>query len=167
MTDEEMIESYKNCLQAYSLEQLRYISAQGVWSLSQMYNHMILTALDYLVHVEICAAAGEEQTLGKTEGGELLFKRGGFPPIKIKLPDGPENSPSNSDSKEDLMSGLDQVLLKLKEWKSKVDIVNPNYKANHDGFGWLNAREWLGLVGMHFRHHLNQKRELEQKLVYR
>lgn len=164
MDDQKLIEAYKSYLQSYSPEQLRYITAQGVWSLGQMYNHLILAALDYLDNVEICAAAGEEQKLGMTEAGEHLFKLGGFPPVKIKLPDGPENRPSNSESIEGLIRGLDQVLQKMREWEGKVDIINPNYKVKHDGFGWLNAREWFDLVGMHFRHHLLQKSELEQKL---
>ncbi|WP_342774517.1 DinB family protein [Paenibacillus piri] len=131
-----------------------------------MYDHLILAALDYIDQVERCAASVEEQKLGKTEAGEQLYQLGGFPPIKIKLPDGPENSPSNSESKEDLMRGLDKVLLEMKEWEWKVDTINPNYKVKHDGFGWLNAREWFALVGMHFRHHLRQKSELEQKLGF-
>jgi hypothetical protein len=134
-----------------------------VWSLGQMYNHLILAALDYLDKVEICAETDEEQTLGKTEAGEYLYKRGGFPLIKIKLPDGPENSPSNSESKEDLMRGLDQVLQKMREWEEIIETINPNYKVKHDGFGWLNAQEWFDLMVMHFRHHLRQKSELEQR----
>ncbi|MFC5650337.1 DinB family protein [Paenibacillus solisilvae] len=164
MSDQQWIEIYKSDLQSYSLQQLRQITSQGAWSLSQLYNHLILAALDYLDQVEICATAGVEQMLGKTEAGKELFKLGGFPPIKIKLPDGPENTPSNSESKEDLRRGLDQVLQRMREWEGKLDRINPNYKAKHDGFGWLNAKDWFDLVGMHFRHHLRQKSELEQKL---
>ncbi|OPA75098.1 hypothetical protein BVG16_21030 [Paenibacillus selenitireducens] len=159
-----LIETYKSFLENYSLEQLRHITEQGVWSLGQMYDHLILAALDYLDNVETCAAASEEQALGMTEAGKHLFKLGGFPPVKIKLPDGPNNTPSNSESKESLMRGLDQVIQKMNEWEGKVDTINPNYKVKHGGFGWLNAREWFDLVGMHFRHHLLQKSELEQKL---
>ncbi|WP_282942629.1 DinB family protein [Paenibacillus sp. RC67] len=166
MSTQKLIEAYKSYLQSYSLNQLTCITEQGVWSLSQMYDHLILAALDYLDKVEMCAAAGKEQALGKTEDGENLYKLRGFPPIKIKLPDGPENTPSNSGGKEDLNRGLDHVLQKWREWEGKVDTINPNYKVKHDGFGWLNSREWLDLVEMHFRHHLLQKRELEQKLGF-
>jgi hypothetical protein len=160
----ELIESYKSDLQRYSLDQLRYVSEQGVWSLGQMYDHMILAALDYLDKVGICASASEEQLQGKTEAGWQLYNVGAFPPIKIKLPDGPENAPSNSESKDDLMCGLDLVLKRMSEWDEKIDTINSNFKIRHDGFGWLNSREWLDLIGMHFRHHLRQKSELEQKL---
>ncbi|TJY41990.1 DinB family protein [Cohnella pontilimi] len=164
MSYAEVIDDYKSQLMRYSIDQLRYISEPGVWSLGQMYDHMILTALDYLDQVQSCASAKVEQRLGKTEAGDQLFKAGSFPPIKIKLPDGPENSPSNSETVDDLMRGLDSVLKRMSEWEGKVDAVTPNYKVRHDGFGWLTAREWFDLVGMHFRHHLRQKSELEQKL---
>jgi hypothetical protein len=52
----------------------------------------------------------------------------------------------------------------MKELKMKVNDINPNYKDEHGGFGWLNAQEWFDLVGMHFRHHLRQKYDLDQKL---
>ncbi|WP_346654867.1 DinB family protein [Cytobacillus firmus] len=90
---------------------------------------------------------------------------GDFPPIKIKLPDELNTPPSNSDSKEDLTNRLDLVMQRLRQWESKLDTINLNCKIKHEGFGWLNAREWFDLVGMHFRHHLRQKCELEQKFL--
>ncbi|UUZ79680.1 DinB family protein [Paenibacillus sp. P26] len=157
-----VIDAYKMNLLRYSPEQLRHIPAEGTWSLCQLYDHMILTALDYLDMVEKCAESGEGQELGKTEGGEELFRLGGFPPVKIKSPDGPENSPDNTASKDDLMHGLDQVVLRMKEWEKILETTPPEGKVKHDGFGWLNGREWFELIGMHFRHHLRQKNELEQ-----
>ncbi|RJE86292.1 DinB family protein [Paenibacillus sp. 1011MAR3C5] len=157
----ECIKAYKSDLQQYSAEQLRYISVSKVWSLGQMYDHLILTALDYLDQVEGCASANEEQAGGKTEVGEQLFRAGAFPAIKIKLPDGPENNPNNLRSKDDLSEGLDLVLKRISEWEDKLKAINPNYKVRHGGFGWLNALEWFSLIGMHSRHHLRQQRELE------
>ncbi len=161
-----LIETYKSDLQNYSLEQLRYISAPGVWSIGQMYDHVILVAIEYLDNVEVCAKSKEEQKLGKTDFGEELYKIGGFPPIKIKLPDELNTPPNNSDSKEELMSRLDQVMERLRQWESRVDVINPNFKVKHEGFGWLNAGEWFELVGMHFRHHLRQKCELEMEVSH-
>lgn len=158
----ELIDDYKSDLKHYSMNQLRYAPKQGVWSLGQMYDHIILTALDYLDQVEYCASASEEQREGKTEAGIQLFNAGSFPPIKIKLPEGPANTPNNSRTVVDLLSGLDMVVKRMCDWEEKVDTINPNYKVRHGGFGWLTAREWYDLVGMHFLHHLRQKVELEQ-----
>lgn len=167
MSNLELIETYKIELQKYSLEQLRFITAEGVWSIGQMYDHVILVAMEYLDNVEACAALKVEQKLGKTDSGEHLYKIGGFPPIKIKLPDKLNTPPSNSDSIEELSSRLDQVNQRLRRWESRVDAINPNNKVRHGGFGWLNAREWFDLVGMHFRHHLRQKSELEHWIGFR
>ncbi|MBS4198749.1 DinB family protein [Bacillus sp. FJAT-49732] len=165
MTELKLINTYKSELQSYSLEQLRYISEEGVWSIGQMYDHLILVAHEYLDNMETCATLSNEQPLGKTEFGEHLYSNGGFPPIKIKLPDELNTPPNNSDSKDELISRLEQVILRMSKWESKVDNINPNYKVEHGGFGWLNAKEWYDLVGMHFRHHLRQKDELEQRFV--
>ena len=165
MKEFNLINTYKNELQNYSLEQLRYKSEEAVWSIGQMYDHLILVAHEYLDSVETCAILSEEQSLGKTEFGEHLYKIGGFPPIKIKLPDELNAPPNNSDSQFELISRMDQVILRLSQWESKVGYINPNYKVKHGGFGWLNAREWYDLVEMHFRHHLRQKNELEERLV--
>ena len=164
MDDLKLIETYKSFLQKYSLEQLRLIPEQGVWSICQMYDHLIVVAHEYLDSVEVCATAVGEQKQGKTEFGDYLFNIGGFPPIKIKLPAEFDTPPDNTKSKDDIMLELDQLMKRMKELKLIADGINPNYKDEHGGFGWLNAQEWFALVGMHFRHHLRQKYELNQKL---
>lgn len=162
MSDLKLIETYKNFLQDYSLEQLRRIPEQGDWSIGQMYDHLIVVAHGYLDSVESCEKIGGEQKHGKTEFGEYLYNIGGFPPIKIKITD--DTPPNNSKSKDDIMLELDHLMKRMRETEMKVDDINPNYKVDHGGFGWLNAQEWFALVGMHFRHHLRQKYELDQKL---
>lgn len=165
MSDNKLLINFKSDLSNYSLEQLRYNSEEGVWSIGQMYDHLILVAHEYLNNMEACATLNEEQCLGKTQFGEQLFRNGGFPPIKIRLPDELNSPPNNSDSKEDLLSRMDQLIQRLSQWESKVDYINPNNKVEHGGFGWLNAKEWYDLAGMHFRHHLRQKDELESFIL--
>ncbi|MCZ8537924.1 DinB family protein [Paenisporosarcina quisquiliarum] len=165
MSNLKLIETYKSFLQQYSSEQLRHIPEQGVWSIGQMYDHLIVVAHEYLDSVEACASAVGEQKQGKTEFGEYLFNIGGFPPIKIKLPAELDTPPDNTKTKEDIILELDLLMKRMKELQITVDNSNPNYKDKHGGFGWLNAQEWFDLVGMHFRHHLSQKYELDQKLL--
>lgn len=165
MSDSKLLIDYKNALHDYSMKQIRYISKEGVWSIGQMYDHLIVVAHEYLDNMEACVALNEEEPLEKTQFGEDLFKNGGFPPIKIRLPDELNSPPNNSDSKEDLISRMDQLIERFSQWESKVDFINPNNKVEHGGFGWLNAREWHDLIGMHFHHHLRQKEELDKKLL--
>ncbi|MBN8193356.1 DinB family protein [Bacillus sp. NTK074B] len=165
MNDLPLIETYKSFLQAYSPEQLRYTPEQGVWSIGQMYDHLLVVAHEYLDSVEACALSDGEQMQGKTEFGDYLFNIGGFPPIKIQLPPELNASPDNTKSKEAITRELDQLIKRMKELEMKGEEINPNYKQEHGGFGWLNAQEWYDLVGMHFRHHLRQKYELDEAWV--
>lgn len=162
MNDDQLLITFKSELSNFSLEQLRYISAIGVWSIGQMYDHLIVVANEYLDNMETCSTLNKEQPLGKTQFGEELYRNRGFPPIKIRLPDELNSPPNNSNDKEDLITRMDQLIERLSHLKSKVDYINPGYKVEHGGFGWLNAREWCDLVGMHFRHHLRQKDELKK-----
>ncbi|MDG5473144.1 DinB family protein [Jeotgalibacillus sp. ET6] len=164
MDNLKLIDAYKGFLQNYSMEQLRHVPEEGVWSVGQMYDHLIVSAQDYLDNVEDCASAGREQEDGKTEFGETIFSTGGFPPIKIKLPDEMNAPPDNSKSREVLILELEQLMTRVKEWEKKVGDINQKYKAEHGGFGWLNAREWFALIEMHFRHHLMQKDDLDKRL---
>lgn len=159
-----LLETYKRDLDHYTPEQLRFIPATGVWSIGQMYDHLILVAHEYLGNMEACAASLEERSLGKTPFGEQLFRAGGFPPIKIRLPDEMNSPPDNSGRKKELIARMEEVIQRVERWESKVEAVNPNLKVEHGGFGWLNAKEWFALVEMHFRHHLRQKAELESRL---
>ncbi|GGD59154.1 DinB family protein [Paenibacillus nasutitermitis] len=163
MKYQTLITEYEDDLQHYSPEQLKHVTEQGVWSLGQLYGHLIDVAQEYLDKVEACKTSGADQPLGKTEAGEQLFRNGGFPPVRIKLPDFLDR-PSNVQTKEDTTTALHQLQLKMMECEGQLDALNPDYKVEHGGFGWLNGREWFDLIEMHFRHHLRQKSELEQKL---
>lgn len=165
MSDNQLLITFRSELSNFSLEQLRYISAVGVWSIGQMYDHLIVVANEYLDNMETCSTLNKEQPLGKTQFGEELYRNRGFPPIKIKLPDELNSPPNNSNNMEDLIIRMDQLIERLSQLKSKVEYINPCYKVEHGGFGWLNAREWCDLVGMHFRHHLRQKDELKKLIM--
>ncbi|MGB6407618.1 MAG: DinB family protein [Planococcus donghaensis] len=162
MSGKEILSVFRNDLSNYSPAQLTHIHEQGVWSIGQMYDHIILVAHEYLDNAEACARLTKEQPLGKTQMGEQLMKDGGFPPVKIRLPDEMNTPPNNTDSKEVLTNRIDKVIERLEQWEVDIDLVNPNYKIEHGGFGWLNAKEWIELVEMHSRHHLRQQKELER-----
>lgn len=164
MNGKNVLFIFKNELGNYSDEHLRYISSEGVWSLGQMFDHIILVAHEYLDSVEMCSTLNEDQSLGKSPSGEKLFVNGGFPPIKIRLPDEMNAPPNNTDSKETLKKRMEEVIERLGYWTAQLDTINPNCKVEHGGFGWLNAKEWLDLVEMHSRHHLRQKEELDSYL---
>ncbi|WP_178022158.1 DinB family protein [uncultured Paenibacillus sp.] len=160
-----VIEQYKSSLDEYTLEQLRYKSEEDVWSIGQMYDHVIGVAEEYIGYIRTCASAtGEEQPGGKSADGTRAFEEKMWPHVRVKLNE-PVNATRNPESKDELTVGFEHVLRELKDWASHVHEVHPAYKVRHGWFGWLDAREWFELVGMHSRHHLRQKAELDQRLA--
>ncbi|BBH23741.1 hypothetical protein Back11_50860 [Paenibacillus baekrokdamisoli] len=167
MSELEIIDVYRHALQGYTIEQLQLKPSEHEWSLGQMYNHLInITVGTQLRAIEECASLGEQQpqASAKTEGGEEIFQLGGFPPVKLKGPNTPEFTPRNPETKEELVAALDQVREKVEAWSSRISDISPIPKVEHRRWGWLNAQEWFRLIGMHYRHHLMQKGELDQRL---
>lgn len=159
-----IIEEYLRELDGYSLEQLRYKSDEDVWSIGQMYFHVIEAAKEYLEHVETCAQATEVEPQGKTDDGTKAHAEREWPNVRVKLEE-PVNATRNPESKDEIEAGLKQVLEKLESCAAFIDEVNPACKVRHGWFGWLNAQEWFAMVGMHGKHHLRQKALLDEKLA--
>jgi Protein of unknown function (DUF1569). len=159
----DVINTYKDQLDVYSIEQLRYRIKPGTWSIGQVYSHIVDVALEYLDNIEECGASSHEQPLGKTAAGDQLFEAGAFPPVKIKLPEGMEYSPDDIKSKAEHLHDLNHLIEKMRDWDRLIDTIHPDYKVRHGGFGWLNAREWFDLIDMHTRHHLRQLKEIEEQ----
>jgi hypothetical protein len=164
MVEQSVMEIYKQSLEKYSLEQLRQIPADGVWSLAQMYDHVIVVADEYLDEAEACASSEAVPDRGKTEFGEKLFRDGGFPPVKIRLLDEMNQPPDNSGTPASLLERLAELEKRMEGFGQKLHKTHSNLKREHGGFGWLNAKEWHVLAEMPFLHHLRQKGELEERL---
>ncbi|WP_214740678.1 MULTISPECIES: DinB family protein [unclassified Exiguobacterium] len=145
----------------YSESDLRYKHAPKIWSIGQMYDHLILVASEYLDEVEICLRGDGVSDGEKTPFGEKLFMEGGFPPIKIELPPEMNQPPNNTDSSVTLQERMQSLISRMKTLESQLENTAEDRKTFHGGFGWLNATEWFELVEMHTRHHRLQQRELE------
>ena len=158
-----IIEQYLRNLDSYSIEQLRFKCNDNIWSVGQMYIHVIDVAEEYIGHIETCTKVTLEEAEGKTKDGTKALAEKEWPNIRVKLEE-PPNATSNPESKDEIIAGLEQVLEKLAYWADCVDEANPACKVRHGWFGWLNAREWFEMVGMHSRHHLRQKAKLDEKL---
>lgn len=159
----QLLDTYRDRLDACSPEQLHRNFEGKAWTLGQLYDHIIQVGLEYLENAEACMNETEGEHREKTEAGEVLFKLGGFPPVKIKLPDAWDH-PAADLGKEELKEGLERLKEKALDWKEKANAVPPGQKVLHGGYGWLNAKEWVELVEMHSRHHVPQFDEFEQRL---
>ncbi|AZN40970.1 DinB family protein [Paenibacillus albus] len=159
-----IIDQYLLSLDGYSIDQLRFKSEEHVWSVGQMYIHVIEVAKEYIGHVEACSTAIHEEPQGKTVDGTKALAEKEWPNVRVKL-DEPPNATVNPNGKDEIIAGLGLVREKLAYWSERVVEANPACKVRHGWFGWLNAHEWFDMVDMHSRHHLRQKAVLDKRLA--
>ncbi|WP_342743300.1 DinB family protein [Metabacillus halosaccharovorans] len=165
---EHVAKYYIEELSKYSLDEFTRKPSESEWSLGQMYNHLIKGTLYlHLKAIEQCANANANASDGgnKTEIGELIFKEGTFPPIRVKGPDTPDFTPLNPTGKKEVKEGLLQIIEKMREIERKLSDIPASQKVQHRAMGHLNAEEYFQLIEMHFRHHLRQKERIDQFLL--
>ncbi len=165
---EETANRYIQELDYFSMEQLRRQPSEDEWSLGQMYQHLVNSALDmHLRNIDRCMTQDEGSvalTAEKTKEGAAIFDQGAFPPIRIHVPPSPQYTPEQPDSKEQLIEGLNTVILRMKEIEPTLAKTPVHNAVSHPRLGALHAIEWFLLIEMHYRHHLLQMERLKNWL---
>jgi hypothetical protein len=157
----KVVKLYADSLDQYSPEQLRYKQNEERWSLGQMFDHVIYAALEiYYPSVLTCINQPEPNAAGKTAAGIEIFERGEYPPLKVKT----THLPKNVDDKDFLYDGLKKILEQASILLPTVSHSSEKAKITHPRLGALHAKEWFELSELHMRHHLHQKKELEEIL---
>ncbi len=158
---------YLEQMELLSLEQLRSQPAEDEWSLGQMLLHLSQAAL-YMQFENARrglaepdeASVSASAELPKTEAGEALLRIGSFPPQRVKVPASPQYTPPQPGSKEQIRAALEQVIAVLEELEPEVARSTSQRTVPHPRLGGLNAKEWLQLTEMHYRHHRLQEKRL-------
>lgn len=160
---------YIHELDQFSLDQLKQKPSEHEWSIGQMIQHLISSALYMqLRNMEQCLMPSQKLQVSpadKTEIGAALFAQGSFPPIRIQVPPSPQYTPDQPESKERLIQGLHKVIQSMKEAEPTLEKASKQITVTHPSFGGLCAEEWFLLVEMHYCHHLLQLDRLKQGLV--
>ncbi|MBL7994327.1 DinB family protein [bacterium] len=153
-------------LDTYSEEQFTKKPDADSWSIGQAYNHLIAgTNRFHLQHIGLCLdGKGKEMKGGKKFPGKFVFLTGSFPAAKIKVPPSEAYTPKQPAGIAEMRSGLTQLMEKMRETSAKIAAASDSMKTEHPAFGYLNAHEWFAMIEMHFRHHLRQKKRLDQFL---
>jgi DinB superfamily len=156
---------YESELPKYSEQDFSKKQTEEAWSIGQMYQHLIKgTMFFHIKFAENALESAENSHEGKTFPGKLSFFIGGFPPVKIKVPASAEYTPPQPKSKETVAEDLQKLKIMLKDLAEKIDASPSKGKTKHPAFGYLTAFEWYQMIDMHFKHHLRQKKRLDQFL---
>ncbi|MBB6733211.1 DinB family protein [Cohnella zeiphila] len=182
---EETVAAYIRELDRYGMEQLTWVPEEGEWSLGQMYMHLALAAqFMQLRNARLCLAPDGNPAVSAgemTEEGKAMFAEGSFPPTRVRVPPSPQYTPPQPSGKEQIVQALQETLRQMREFEGRVaaalaDVADAAKGAEvgsapdssvllntvaHPRLGGLNALQWFRLIEMHYRHHLLQKKRLE------
>jgi hypothetical protein len=154
---------YKSSLLTYNDHDFNFKSSPDVWSLAQMYEHICSASKKFfLANTKRCLENRNGQIGGnRNAAGDNVFKYGGFPPIKIKVPPGIDAQAIVGKPLNAYLTEIDEILESAKNMIEPLNLDSGEYKILHPVLGWLHALEWFQNLEMHTRHHFRQKEELE------
>lgn len=160
------ISLYERGLERYSEPLFRYTPAEGVWSLSEVYSHIMITGILGLASAEKCIR-GEAHDRPRSSWwpGKLLLFAGRFPPfVHFKVPKQLENTVKKI-SPEEAAALIARVKSKAAYVSGHAGEASPAQKVKHPVLGYLNASEWIRFVQIHTEHHLKQLKRIEKMLA--
>lgn len=163
---ESLAQVWLNELNTYTEEQFLRKSSEENWSVGQVYEHLIrATEVLHIGQVRQCLQMNDSNAAGeKNIKGKISYTLGMFLPVKIKVPPSLGYTPPQPKSKKDVEERMKNLLPLVKGFLPLLENANPNNKTVHPGLGYLNAREWYQIIGMHFHHHLRQKSRIDKFL---
>jgi hypothetical protein len=157
----ETLNIWITALQNYDFDALVAKPDPETWSLGQVFLHLISETNYYIEQIEYCLIHHENASGQMTENGLLMFANNEFPDERIKN-DAPsaQNIPQPT-SKSDLLEQMLSLKTQLNLLWDKIMDIKPLGKTRHPGLGYFNAQEWVQFAEMHLRHHLRQRKRIE------
>src|SRR5688572_11682589 len=157
------IDIWQKSLQGYDYRQLTARPSTTGWSIGQVYIHLLEDTSYYLGQIHVCITNNDYATEGATLEGRVMLSNSDFPNEIL------EGAPSNAfvpqpESKEQLMTDLSNLRSHMNLAAIKISESPFSGKTQHPGLGYFSAHEWVQFADMHFRHHLRQKKRIDDFL---
>ena len=160
---DQTITGWIKSLDHYTLPELCNKPSPAGWSLGQVYFHLIDNTWYYLEEAKICLSSDDHSHEQALPEGTAMLTKNEFPDTIIEGPDTNIHIPQPY-SKEELKNALSQI---KDEITSLAVLISNSYykgKTKHPGLGYFGAYDWLQFADMHFRHHLRQKKRIDEFL---
>lgn len=158
------IDIWINDLHRYGFEELCARPDPKSWSLGQVYMHLIEETKFYMEQMEACMKYNDNGHEEMDERGKIMFANNSFPYQRIKGDPFISEKVAQPESKMQLLEDMLQLKRELNDIGDRVMSSQTVGKTAHPGHGYFSAAEWLQYAEMHMRHHLAQKKRLEEEL---
>jgi hypothetical protein len=157
------IDQWISSLHRYNLKQLLAKPSPTSWSLGQLYNHVINETSYYISRMDICISSNRNAGKEMTAEGKAMFRNNSFPNERLI------GAPSHSRISQPLNKhALVVPFMDLKKnMNARAALMKKSAfhgKSKHPGLNYFTASEWLQFADMHMRHHLRQKKRLDDYL---
>ena len=152
-------------LDDYTLDMLCQRPAEGAWSLGRMYLHLIDDTHFYVGQMKTALTNTDHSDGKMSESAKIMLVNNAFPDALLT---NPSNTPDGRQpaSKAALAEGLLAIQAEVNGLLSAHDFTAAKGKAEHPGFRYLSALEWLQFAEMHLRHHFRQKERIDATLFF-
>lgn len=150
------IKFYEAFLKTVSEENFLQNPAEGAWSYSEVYSHILGANHISLIAIEKCLNKTADIKVRKPHWKvRLILFIGRFPPGKIKAPTHIAALVKKI-SKEEASNLIIKFKKKLDVLLADFKKFDPKYKVKHPRLGFLDAKSWLRFVFIHTNHHQKQ-----------
>ncbi|HEX8040680.1 MAG TPA: DinB family protein [Chryseosolibacter sp.] len=157
------IDSWIEQLDYYGFPQLRAKPSESAWSLGQVYMHLIESTAHFFEEARRCLSSNDHEHEEASPSAKKMFDNNELPDILIEGPASNRNTPQ-PDSKDQLIDGLMKLKAELNSLGALMSATEFRGKTKHPGLRYFGAHDWLLFAEMHFRHHLRQKRRIDDFL---
>jgi len=158
------IDLWIQAVEQNTFEQICVKPSPTSWSLGQVCMHLIGETSYYLKQIHICLSTNDNANKEMTAHAKSMIRNNEFPDELIEGPPSNANTPQPL-SKEELLNALLKLKDKLNQAATLIPTSSSVGKTKHPGLHYFNAKEWLQFADMHMRHHLRQKKRIEEFLM--
>jgi hypothetical protein len=150
-------------LDQYDIPKLALQPCPGQWSVGQLYMHLIEDTDFYLQQIRTCFKSVQHAEEQASDDARSMFFNNSFPDIRIEGGASHASMPQPA-SKTQLQEQLTRIRCEMNQLANQFSDASGSGKTRHPGLGYFSAVEWLQFAGMHFRHHLRQKKRIDDFL---
>lgn len=162
-TYDNAIDPWITALDEYTIEALSLIPAPGNWSIGQLYLHLINDTLYFITQARLCLSHNDHAGSQASEAAKIMLQKNEFPDELIEGNPGNAYIPQPA-SKEQLLNGFLAIREEIGVLTRQVRDSAFTGKTQHPGLGYFNGGEWVRFAAMHLRHHLRQKKRIDDFL---
>ena len=155
------IDIWIKALEGYDYDQLTTRPSPTSWSIGQVYMHLLDDTSYYIEQIKVCVTNNDHANEHPSPAGKIMLLNNDFPDEIL------EGAPSNAympqpESKEQLMADMLNLKTTMNNAATLISESPFHGKTQHPGLDYFSANEWLQFADMHLRHHLRQKKRIDE-----